>query len=198
MPIVLVMLLLMTVWGCGLARVTRQGPEPETMIGGAGPLPQVPDADLTVAISPGGTGQSISRMEGMLPETYKVVGTFMTAAGQGHLARFQAMLNGDKHSCIEVVLPHSGSAGCRLAGERFMVSRGESQQDQGPRIRSVTIFGPSDVVAYEIDLGGFVVAIQPVDGAGYANWTGQGNPVAITAHFADGSIEDVPVNGSSS
>lgn len=59
-------------------------------------------------------------------------------------------------------------------------------------VEYVGILGPAEVEVYEIEVeDGFIVAIEVWDGAGYANWIGHGLPVSITAHLADGTLEEV-------
>jgi hypothetical protein len=60
----------------------------------------------------------------------------------------------------------------------------------------VAIFGPPEVIAYKIELDAYVIAIQAASGAGYANWTGDEQPIAITAYLANGSTENVSLFGS--
>lgn len=171
------------------------GPSDAIIIGDAGPLAEVPDADLTVTMGPGISGGDLQNppMGDLIRDSVEIVATFQTTGGQGHLARFQTMIDGQVMECTEVALPNSGGGGCDSEIPRFTVSLDSAKHDRGPLVNGVSIFGPPAVKAYEVDLGGFVVAIKPVSGAGYANWVGYGQSVTITAYFGNGDTEAVPI-----
>jgi hypothetical protein len=162
---------------------------------GGAPLAEVPEADLTVTMGPGIDGGDLQNppMGELIRDSVEIVATFQTMGGQGHLARFQTIIEGQLSECTEVALPNSGGSGCGSEIPRFNVSLSSSQQDRGPLINGISIFGPPEVTAYEVDLGDFVVAIKPFNGAGYANWVGHGQPVTVSAHLENGDIESVPI-----
>jgi len=157
-------------------------------------MAEVPEADLTVIMGPGIAGGDLQNppMGELIRDSVEIVATFQTMAGQGHLARFQTLIDGELNHCTELALPNSGGSGCGPEIPRFNVSFNSTQLDRGPLIDGISIFGPPEVTAYEVDLGGILVAIKPFNGAGYANWIGHGQPVAINAHLQNGDIESVP------
>jgi hypothetical protein len=173
---------------CGFSPVGVEAGGLATVIGSGELLPQIPDADLTVVMSPGGAVPTDINTEGVIPETVDILATFATGAGPGYIARYKS--TEQRNDCYQAATPDSSSGSCAVNEERFFVLSGNGGSRQGATVEFVAIFGPPDVVAYEVTTeDGFIVAIRPVEGHGYANWVGHGFPVTITAHFADGTTE---------
>ncbi len=163
-----------------------------TVIGSLEPLPQIPDADLTVIMSPGGSVPTDIHTDGAIFETVDILATFATGAGSGYIATYNS--TEQNNHCYEAATPDSSTGSCAVNQERFFVLSGSGGSRQGVTIEFVAIFGQPGVAAYEVTTeDGFTVAIRPVDGHGYANWVGHGFPITVTAHFADGTTENVPV-----
>lgn len=180
------------VGSCGFSPVGVEAGGLSTVIGSGEPLPQIPEADLTVVMSPGGSVPTDIRTEGVMSETVDILATFATGAGPGYIARYKS--TEQTNDCYEAATPDSSTGSCAVNQERFFVLSGSGGSRQGVTIEFVVVFGQPGVVAYEVTTeDGFTVAIRPVDGHGYANWVGHGFPIAMTAHFADGTTEKVPV-----
>lgn len=177
---------------CGFNPVGVETGGPSTVIGSGEPLPQIPDADLTVVMSPGGSVPTDIHTEGVIPETVDILATFATGAGPGYIARYKS--TEQNNDCYEAATPDSSAGSCVVDLDRYHVMSGSGGSRQGVTIEFVVVFGQPGVVAYEVTTeDGFVVGIRPVDGHGYANWVGHGFPITMTAHFADGTTENVPV-----
>lgn len=184
-----VVTLLVTACGFSPVRVDTGGLS--TVVGSGEPLPQIPDAHLTVVMSPRGAVPTDIHTEGVIPETVDILATFATGAGPGYIATYKS--TEQSNDCFEAATPDSSTGSCAVNEERFFVVSGNGGSLQGVTIEFVAIFGQPGVVAYEVTTeDGFVVAIRPVDGHGYANWVDHGFPITITAHFADGTTENVP------
>lgn len=132
--------------------------------------------------------------EGIIADSVVILATFPTNAGPGYIARYRS--TNQNNDCYEAATPGTSTGSCVVDRRPFHVLTGTSGSRQRVIIEWIAIFGQPEVVAYEVELeDGFVVAIQPVDGHGYANWVGHGLPVAITAHFADGTTQALETPG---
>jgi hypothetical protein len=145
-------------------------------------------------MSPGGDVPTDIGTEGVIPDSVVILATFPTNAGPGYIARYRSTNQND--DCYEAATQGT-SAGSWVVDQRpFHVLTGSSGSRQRVILEWVAIFGQPEVVAYKVVLeDGFVVAIQPVDGHGYANWVGHGLPVAVTAYFADGTTQALETPG---
>jgi hypothetical protein len=165
-----------------------------TVVGSNTVLPEVPDADLTVVMSPGGDVPTDIGTEGVIRDSVVILATFPTNAGPGYIARYRS--SDQNNDCYEAVTPGTSTGSCVVDQRPFNVLTGSSGSRQRVIIEWVAVFGQPEAVAYEVELeDGFLVAIKPLDGHGYANWVGHGLPVAVTAYFGDGTTQALETPG---
>ena len=165
-----------------------------TVVGSDTALPEVPDADLTVVMSPGGDMSTDIQTEGVIRDSVVILATFQTNAGPGYIARYRS--SNQNNDCYEAATPGTSTGSCVVDQRPFLILAGSSGSRQRVIIEWVAIFGQPEVVAYGVELeDGFLVGIKPVDGHGYTNWVGHGRPVAITAYFADGTTQALEIPG---
>jgi hypothetical protein len=170
------------------------GNEDALSVGSNTALPEVPDADLTVVMSPGGDAPTDIQTEGVIRDSVVILATFPTNAGPGYIARYRS--TNQNNDCYEAATPGTSTGSCVVDQRPFHVLTGSSGSRQRVIIEWAAVFGQPDVVAYEVELeDGFLVAIKPVDGHGYANWVGHGLPVAVTAYFGDGTTQALETPG---
>ena len=67
-----------------------------TVVGSNTALPEVPDADLTVVMSPGGDVPTDIGTEGVIRDSVVILATFPTNAGPGYIARYRST---DQNNC---------------------------------------------------------------------------------------------------
>jgi len=191
--VALSLVFMVVVSACGSVGAGNEGAL-STVVGSNPALPELPDADLTVLMSPGGDMSTDIEAEGVIRDSLVILATFPTNAGPGYIARYRS--TDQNNDCYEAVTPGTSTGSCVVDQRPFNVLTGSSGSRQRVIIEWVAVFGQPEVVAYEVELeDGFLVAIKPVDGHGYANWVGHGLPVAVTAYFADGTTQALETPG---
>lgn len=166
--VVALLMVTLLVPACGSGRISVDPAGLSTVVGSEEPVPQIPEADLTVVMSPGGSVPTDIDTEGVIPASVDILATFATGAGPGYIASYKS--TEQSKDCYEAATPGSSTGSCAVNQERFFVLSGNGGSLQGVTIEFVAIFGQPEVVAYEVTTeDGFVVAIRPVVGHGYAN-----------------------------
>ena len=99
-----------------------------TVVGSNTALPEVPDADLTVVMSPGGDVPTDIQTEGVIRDSVVILATFPTNAGPGYIARYRS--TNQNNDCYEAATPGTSTGSCVVDQRPFDVLTGSSGSRQ--------------------------------------------------------------------